>query len=126
MPTDHPAQRRYPPELKQRAVQMVLELRRQDPADHGILSRVSRQLGVGVESLRTWVKQAEVDGGVRPGTTTQDKTRIAELEKERDAFVQQANSQIIAYNAVIAELQRLIAPPVEANGHVEVLDARRK
>ena len=44
--------------------------------------------------------------------------RIAELEKERDAFVQQANAQIVAYNAVINELRRLIAPPVEANGHV--------
>ena len=82
MPTDHPAQKRYPPELKQRAVQMVLELRRQDPHDHGILSRVARQLGIGLESLRTWVKQAEVDGGVRPGITTEDASRIAELEKE--------------------------------------------
>ena len=61
---------------------MVLELRRQDPHDHGAISRVSGQLGVGVESLRTWVKQAEVDGGVRPGITTADANRIADLEKE--------------------------------------------
>ncbi len=79
MDNDHPAQRRYPPELKERAVRMVHELRRQDPGDTGVLSRVARQLGVGVESLRTWVKQAEIDGGVRPGTTTADARRITEL-----------------------------------------------
>lgn len=43
---------------------------------------MARQLGVGVESLRSWVKQAEIDGGVRPGTTTEERRRIAELERE--------------------------------------------
>jgi transposase len=79
--TTHPAQRRYPPELRERAVRMVLELRREDPGD-GVISRVARQLSVGTESLRTWVRHAEVDGGVRPGTTTEDKVRIADLERE--------------------------------------------
>ncbi len=49
---------------------------------HGVITRVAGQLGVGVESLRSWVTQADVDGGVRPGTTTEDRRRIAELEKE--------------------------------------------
>jgi transposase len=82
MDDKHPAQRRYPPELKERAVRLVHELRRQDPGDHGVISRVARQLGVGAESLRTWVKQADIDAGVRPGTTTAEAQRIAELEKE--------------------------------------------
>jgi transposase len=43
---------------------------------------VARQLGVHPEALRSWVKQAEFDGGSRPGTTSDDKQRIAELEKE--------------------------------------------
>jgi transposase len=78
----HPAQKRYPPELRDRAVRMVLELRREDPGDHGVISRVARQLSVGTESLRTWVRQAEVDGGVRPGVSSEDKARIADLERE--------------------------------------------
>ena len=41
-----------------------------------------RQLGIHPEALRTWIRQAEIDGGTRPGTTTDDKQRIAELERE--------------------------------------------
>jgi transposase len=78
----HPGQRRYPPELKERAVRMVQELRREDPGDHGVTSRVARQLGVGTESLRLWVKQSEIDAGERPGTTTDERHEIAELHKE--------------------------------------------
>jgi transposase len=43
---------------------------------------VAAQLGVHREALRTWIRQAEIDGGQRPGTTTGDKQRIAELERE--------------------------------------------
>ena len=52
----HPAQRRYPPEIRERGVRMVHQLRREDPADQGVINRVARQLGVGKESLRAWVK----------------------------------------------------------------------
>jgi transposase len=48
----------------------------------GVITRVARQLGIGTESLRSWVRQAEVDGGQRPGTSTQEKERIATLERE--------------------------------------------
>ncbi|WP_370871547.1 transposase [Nocardioides massiliensis] len=46
------------------------------------MKRVADQLGVHPEALRNWVRQAEIDGGVRPGTTTDDATRLAELERE--------------------------------------------
>jgi transposase len=48
----------------------------------GVVTRVAKQLGVGVESLRGWLKQAEIDGGQRPGTSTADAQRIVELERE--------------------------------------------
>ena len=78
----NPTSKRYPPELKERAVRMVLDLRSQDPKDHGVFTRVSRQLGVGTESLRTWVNQAEVDRGTRAGLTTTEQSEVAVLKKE--------------------------------------------
>lgn len=102
----HPAQKRYPPELKERAVRMVQELRAADPVDHGIITRVSRQLGVGVESLRTWVKQADVDAGARPGLTTTESAELAELRKELREL-RRANDILIAASAFFgAELDR--------------------
>src|SRR5947209_19199853 len=49
---------------------------------HGVVTRVAQQLGIGTESLRNWVRQAEVDRGERRGTTTADAQRMAELERE--------------------------------------------
>jgi transposase len=78
----HPSQRRYPPELRERAVRMVLETIEQTGERFGVITRVARQLGIGSESLRGWVRQAEVDGGSRPGMTTAEQQRIAELEQQ--------------------------------------------
>jgi transposase len=61
---------------------MVLETFKQTGTRTGVITRIARQLGIGTESLRSWVRQAEVDGGVRLGTSTQDKERIAALERE--------------------------------------------
>lgn len=73
---------KYPQELRERAVRMVLEIRQQTGERHGAVTRVAKELGIGTESLRQWVNQTEVDSGRRPGTSTADAQRIAELERE--------------------------------------------
>ncbi len=77
-----PAQRRYPPELKERAVRMVQEAIKESGRRHGVVTRVSVQLGIGSETLRWWVKQAEIDHGSRPGLSTNARERVVELERE--------------------------------------------
>src|SRR5665213_3256810 len=82
MEEKRPTTKRYPPELKERAVKMGQELRAQDPRDKTVISRVARQLGVGDGSLRSWAKQAEVDAGNRPGLATEEQAELKRLRKE--------------------------------------------
>jgi transposase len=74
---------KYPVELRERAVRMVLDICGEAGRDEpGVIPRIAKQLGIGVESLRGWVKQAEIDEGRKPGTSTADAQRIFELERE--------------------------------------------
>ena len=77
-----PTTRRYSEAEKDRAVRMVRQLRKELGHDHGTVKRVAQQLGIGVESVRQWVKQAEIDHGERPGTTSAEAARIKQLEQE--------------------------------------------
>jgi len=100
-----PSQRRYPDELKQRAVRMVLELRREDPADHTVVSRVARQLGVGPESLRTWVKAAQA-GPAPQAARTEHDAELAALRRE-NRELKRANEILLAASSFFAaELDR--------------------
>lgn len=74
--------RRYSPEEKASAVRMVRTLRAELGTDHGTVQRVATQLGYGVESVRSWVKQADVDDGHVAGVTTAEARRMRELEQE--------------------------------------------
>jgi transposase len=82
----HPSPKRYPPELRERAVRLVAETSEQTGTRPGVVGRVARQLGIGTETLREWVKRAEVDGGRRPGVPTEQQRRLAELERENRAL----------------------------------------
>ena len=77
-----PSTRRYSQAEKDRAVRAVRQLRKELGTDHGTIKRVADQLGIGVESLRSWVKQAEIDDGVKPGVTSEEAARIKALEQE--------------------------------------------
>ena len=73
------APRKYPDELRERATRMAVDAR-QDPATKsGTFRRVGEQLEINPETLRDWVVQAKIDEGHRPGTTTSDTERLAEL-----------------------------------------------
>jgi len=76
------APRKYPDELRERAVRMAVDLRRDPATKTGALRRVGEQLGINPETLRNWVGQVEIDEGHRPGVTSAEAQRIAELERE--------------------------------------------
>ena len=99
--SSHPSQRRYPPELRERATRMVFETIAESGERHGVIGRVARQLEVGTETLRNWVRQAEVDGGVRPGVPSEERRRVAELEKE-NRELRRANEILKAASAFFA------------------------
>lgn len=87
MPTEpssgkNPTSRRYSPEEKAAAVRMVRALRTELGTEQGTVSRVARQLGYGVESVRSWVRQADIDDGYSPGVSTAESQRIKDLEQE--------------------------------------------
>ena len=77
-----PQTRRYTPDENAAAVRMVRTLRVELETEHGTVQRVAAQLGYGVESVRQWVKQADIDDGAAPGVTTAEAQRIKELEQE--------------------------------------------
>ena len=74
--------RRYSSEEKAAAVRMVRTLRAELGTSQGTVKRVAEQLGYGVESVRSWVRQADIDDGVKAGVTTDEQTRLKELEQE--------------------------------------------
>src|SRR5581483_7093280 len=101
IPSDKPNGYRYPPEIKERAIRMVRETIAERGERHGAVTRVARQLGISSQSLGYWLRQADIDEGMRPGTTTTDRQRILELEREvRD--LRRANDILKAASAFFA------------------------
>jgi transposase len=77
-----PTMRRYSEQEKAQAVRLVRQLRAELGTDQGTVTRVARQLGYGPESVRAWVRQANIDEGVTAGTTTSEAERVKALEQE--------------------------------------------
>jgi transposase-like protein len=100
-----PTTRRYSQPEKDQAVRLVRQLQAETGKRHGAIQRVAAQPGYGVESVRTWVKRAEIDAGEAPGVTTAE-ARIRELEQE-NRELRRANAILKSASAFFAaELDR--------------------
>jgi transposase-like protein len=98
-----PAPRKYPAELRDRAVRLVLEARQQDPelSLNAAVVRIGERVGINKDTLRGWCKQAEIDSGRRPGVTTDERARIKELEREVHEL-KRANEILLAASSFFA------------------------
>ena len=95
--------RKYPEELRERAVRMVAEVRPQYPSQWAAITAVASKLGIGSsETLRKWVRRAEVDAGERPGITSEERAEIKALKQE-NAELRRANEILKAASAFFAK-----------------------
>jgi len=93
---------KYPRELRERAVRMVLEHRDDYDSQWAAITSIAAKLGIGTaETLRKWVRQAEIDGGARPGVSTAEQLRIRDLERE-NRELRRANEILKAASAFFA------------------------
>jgi transposase len=100
------APRKFPEEVRERAVRLVFDVEEDAGSVSGACRRVGEQLGINPDTLRGWVKQAQIDAGVRPGVSTADGVRIKQLEKE-NAELRRANAILRTASAFFAaELDR--------------------
>ena len=97
----------YPAELRQRAVRMVAEVRPNYDSDWAAITAVAQKLGIGTtETLRKWVRQAEVDTGRRPGVSSEESAELKRLRRE-NAELRRANELLKSASAFFAaELDR--------------------
>ena len=73
---------RYSPEVRERAVRMVLEHQGEHESQWAAIGSIASKIGCTAETLRNWVRQAERDTGRRPGLTTEERQRLKDLERE--------------------------------------------
>ena len=99
-----PTTRRYSAEEKVQAVRLVRQLRRELGSEHGTIQRVADQLGYGVETVRKVVKRADIDEGVKPGSSSEDAAKIKALEQE-NRELRRANEILRKASAYFAQAE---------------------
>ncbi len=102
---------RFSPEVRQRAVRMVLDHGGDHASQSAAIGSIAGKIGCTAETLRKWVRQAELDQGQRPGATTDERERIKALEREVREL-RQANEILKKASAcfAMAELDRRSKP----------------
>lgn len=99
---------RYPREVRERAVRMVQQHRREYPSEWAAITLIAGKLGVGAEALRLWLRRVEIDEHQRPGVTSAERERIGELERE-NRELRRANEILKAASVFFArELDRRV------------------
>ncbi len=99
-------QTRYPQEIRERAVRMVFEQQPEHPSQWAAIRSVSTKFGMTAETLRSWVRRVEVDGGRRPGITTEEREQMKLLQRENKEL-RRANEILRSASAFFAaELDR--------------------
>jgi len=91
----------YPVEQRERAAKMVLDHLDEYRSVYAACQAIGPKVGVGAESLRRWVLQAQVDAAQRPGATTAEQQRIRDLERE--------NRDLKEANVILSGLDRFAA-----------------
>ncbi len=94
----------YSPEVRARAVRMVLEHQSDHPSQWAAMTSIASKIGCTAETLRKWVRQVERDQGVRVGTTTEERDRLKALERE-NRELRQANEILRKASAYFAQAE---------------------
>ena len=102
---------RYPPELRERAMRLVREHRGEHPSEWAAIESIAKKLGMTPETLRKWLRRDAVDHGQRPGTTSSERERVRELERE-NRELRRANEILKAASVFFArELDPRLSKP---------------
>src|SRR5438445_12035691 len=98
---------RHPREVRERAVALVFEQVGQHASQWETIVSIAGKVGVSAETLRRWVRQAEVDAGTRAGTTTEDSAELKKLRRE-NSELRRANEILKAASIFVCPEQRLL------------------
>ncbi len=96
---------KYSPEVRERAVRLVLEHRRDYPSQWAAISSIASKCGMTTETLRKWVRQSEVDSGGRAGLTTDEREQLRKLERE--------NKELRRANEILKAASIFFAPELD-------------
>ena len=97
-------QNRFSQEVRERAVRMVAEHRSDYGSEWEAIRSISETIGCSAEALRTWVRRTQVDAGEKPGTTSDERARMKELEKE-NRELRRANEILRKASAYFAQAE---------------------